>query len=89
MITLYSQKVASSVSQRQWPLNLVGLYVRVKGPHLLFQVTCRSSDHVFFEKRNVSTNGRPQKLAGDIKHRNTHKSKAFFVTQKILTFVAD
>ena len=79
-------KGTSPVSQRQWPSNLVGLWVRVKGPHLLFQVTCRSSDHVLFEKRHVSTNARPQNSAGDIKHRKTHKSKAFFVIQKILTF---
>ena len=26
------------------------------------------------------------KFTGDIKHRKTHKSKAFFVIQKILTF---
>ena len=46
VITLYLQKGASPISQRQWPLNLVGLWVRVKGPHLLFQVTCWSSYYV-------------------------------------------
>ena len=86
VITLYSQKGASPVSQCQWPSNLVGLWVRVKGPHLLFQVTCQSCDHEPFETRHVSTNARPKKSAGDIKHRKTHKSKAFFVIQKILTF---
>ena len=80
--TLYEQKGASPVSQRQLPLNLVGLWSRVKGPHLLFQVTCRSSDHVVFEKRHVSTNARPQNSAGDMKHRKTHKSEAFFCYSK-------
>ena len=55
VITLYSQKEASPVSQRQWPSNLVGLWVRVKEPHLLFQVNCRSSDRVLFEKHLIST----------------------------------
>ena len=88
VIMLYSQKGASPVSQRQWQLRLVGLWVRVKNLliHLLFQVTCRSSDHVHFEKRHVSTNGRPYNSAGDIKHKKTHKSKAFFVIQNISTF---
>ena len=58
VLTLYSQKSTSPVSQRQWPLNSVGLWVRVKGPHLLFQVTGRSSDHLPFEKRHVSPNAR-------------------------------
>ena len=39
-----------------------------------------------FEKHHVSTNARPQNSVGDIKHRKTHKSKAFFVIQKILSF---
>ena len=86
VITLYSQKGASPVSQRQWPSNLVGLWVRVKEPHLLFQVTCRSSDRVLFEKRHLSTNPGLQNSTGDIKHRKTYKSKAFFVIQKIVTF---
>ena len=64
MITLCSQKGASSTLQRQWPPNIVGLWVMVKGPHLIFQVTCRSSDHVLFEKRHLSTNARPQNSAG-------------------------
>ena len=84
VITSFSQKCASSVSQRQWPLNLVGLWVRVKRPHILW--ICRSSDHVLFEKRHVSTNARPQNSAGYIKHRKTHKSKASFVIQKISKF---
>ena len=58
----------------------------MKRPHLLFQVTYRSSDHVLFEKRHVFTNARPQNSAGDIKHSETQKSNAFFVIQKILTF---
>ena len=58
----------------------------MKGPHLLFQVTCRSIDHVSFEKRHVFTNARPQNSAGVTKHRKTHKSKAFFVIQNILAF---
>ena len=82
VITLYSQKGASSVSQRQWPSSLVGLWFRVKGSHLLFQVAWRSSDHVFFEKRHVSTKARPQNSAGDIKHRKTHKSKAFLLFKR-------
>ena len=63
VITLYSQKCTSPVSQRQWPLKLVGLWVRVKRLHLLFQVTFRPSDHVVFEKRHVSTNARSQNSA--------------------------
>ena len=86
VITLYSQKEATPVLQRQWLFNLVGLWVRVKEPHLLFQVTCRSSDRVLFEKRHLSTNPGLQNSTGDIKHRKTYKSKAFFVIQKILTF---
>ena len=74
MITLYSQKGAS-----QWLPNLIGLWVRVKGPRLLFQVTFPSSDHVLFEKRHASTSPKPQNSAGDIKHEKTQKSKAFFV----------
>ena len=53
------RKGASSFSHRQWPSNFVGLWVRVKGHYLLFQVTCWSSDHVLFEKHE-STNARPQ-----------------------------
>ena len=85
-ITLYSLKGTSPVSELQWPLRLVGLWVKVKWPHQLFQVTCWSSNHVIFEKRDVSTNARRHNLAGDIKHRKTQKSKTFFVTQKVLTF---
>ena len=59
---------------------------RVERPHLLFQVTCRSSDHVLFGKRHGSTNKKLQNAAGDIKHRKTHKSKTFFVIQKIFKF---
>ena len=72
VITLYLQNRTSPVSQRQWPSSLVGLWVRVKESYLLFQVTCRSSDRVLFEKRHVSTNGREQNSAGDIKHRKTY-----------------
>ena len=68
-----------TIDQSQWPLTLVGLWVRVKGPHLLFQVAYWSRDQVLFEKRHVYTNDRPQNSAGDIKHRKTHKWKAFFV----------
>ena len=57
----------------------------MKGPHLHFQLTCRSRDYVSFEKRHVSTEARPQNSAGDTKHGKTHKSKAFFVIQKALT----
>ena len=46
VITFYSRKGTSPVSQRQWPLNLVGLRVRVKVPHLLFQVTSSSVHQV-------------------------------------------
>ena len=56
VITLYSQKGASPFSQRQWSSNLVELWVRVKGSHLLLQVTCRSSDHVLFQKRHCYLN---------------------------------
>ena len=61
----------------------------MKGPHLLFQVTYRSSDHVLFEKRHVSTNAGPQNSDGYIKHRKTHTPKAFFVVQKIFKFDSD
>ena len=85
-VPLYSQKCASPVSQRQWPLNFVGLWVRVKRPHLLFQVTCRSSDQVLFEKRHVTINARPQNL--DIsKHRKTHKSKLFLLFKRYLNWI--
>ena len=73
VITLYSQKGESPVSQHQWPLNLVGLWVRVKGPHPFVEVTFRSSDHVLFEKRHVSTNARPENSAGDMKQKNPQK----------------
>ena len=82
VITLYSQKVASLFSQRQWPSNLVGLWVRKKEPHLLFQVKCRSSDRVLFEKRHVSTNAGLQNSVGDIKHRKAYKSKAFLLFKR-------
>ena len=78
VIALYSQKDSSSVSQCQWPLNLVGLRVRVKEPHLLSHVTCGSNDHVLFEKRHVSTNARPQNSAGDTKHIKTLKNFVFY-----------
>ena len=56
------------------------------GSHLLFQVTCISSDHVLFEKREVPTNARPYNSAGDMKHRKTHKLKASLVIQNTLPF---
>ena len=87
VIMLYSQKGASPFSQHQWPLNLIRLWVRLKKPHLLFQVTFRSiDDHALFEKYHAFTNARSQNSAGDIKHRKIHKLKSFFVIQKILTF---
>ena len=86
MIKLYSQKGASPVWQRQWKSNLVGSWVKVKGPHLLVQVSSWSSDHSLFKKLHVSTNAKPQNSAGDSKHRKTHKSKAYFIIQIILTF---
>ena len=67
-------------------LNLVGLWVTIKGPHLLFRVTCQSNDLLLFENRHVSPNARQQNSSGDIKHRKSHKSKAFFVIQKIVIF---
>ena len=90
VITLYLQKGASPVSQRQLPLNLIGLWVRVKGPNLLFQVTCPSSEHFLFEKRHVSTNPRQSNIeisSRSVIHAKSQKSKAFsFVIQKMLTF---
>ena len=77
VITLYLQKSASPVLQRQWPSNLVGLWLRVKEPHLLFQVNCRSSDRVLFEKHRVFTNAGLQNWAGDIKQKNL-RIKSFF-----------
>ena len=71
VIPLYLQKGASPVSQRQWPLNLIRLWVRVKGSYLLFQVTCWPSDHVLFEKHQVSIKARSQNSAGVIKQRKT------------------
>ena len=75
VIALYSQKGVSSILQHQWPLNLVMLWVRVKGPHLLFQVTCQSSDYVLIKKCHVSTKARPQNSAGDVKHRKVTNQK--------------
>ena len=86
LTTLYSKEGVSPVSQRQWSFNLVGLWVRVKGSHQFYQVIRRSSHHVFFDKRHVSNNARPQNSTGGIKHRKNCKPKAFFVIQKILTF---
>ena len=83
VITLFSQKDGSPFSQRQWPLNLVGLWVRVKGSYVPFQVNCRSSDNLLFEKRHVYTKAMPKNSAGDIKHRKTHKPTDFFVIQEI------
>ena len=54
----------------------------LKVSHLLIQVTCQSLDHVIFEKLHVSTNGRSQNSAGDIKHRETRKSKVFLYHSK-------
>ena len=86
VITVYLHKGASLVSQRQWQLKLVGLWVRVKRPHLLFQVTYRSSDHVHFEKHHLSTNASHWTQLEMSNYRKTHKSKAFFVIQKISKF---
>ena len=77
VIKLHPQKGASPVSQYQWLLNLVGLYDRVKGPHLLFQVTSWSSDHVLFEKRHVHTSARSQNSVEEMKHTETHKFLIF------------
>ena len=55
----------------------------VKGPHLLFQVTCQSSNHVIFEKRHVSANAKPQNSARDIKDRKSHKAKAFLLFKRL------
>ena len=82
VITLYSQKGASPVSQRQWQPDLVGLWDRVKGHHLFFQVTCRSSDHVLFEKHHVSTNSRPQNSAGDMEKWKNPQIKSLFCYSK-------
>ena len=82
VIKLYSQKGASPGSQRQWPSNLVGLWVRVKEPHLLFQVNCRSSDCVLFEKRHVSTNAGLQNSVGNIKHRKLTNQKLFLLFKR-------
>ena len=49
-----------------------------KGAPSNLSITCQSSDHVLFEKRHVFTNAKSQNSAADIKHRKTHKSKAFF-----------
>ena len=54
----------------------------MKGTHLVFQVTCQSRNHVLFEKRLASTDARPQNSAGDIKHRKTHKLKAFLLFKR-------
>ena len=85
VITLYSQKCLSPVSQWQWSLNLVGLWARAKRPNLLYQVTCRSSDHVLL--RNflypLTQGHRPQL---DISNKKTPKWKDFFVIWKIFKF---
>ena len=82
VITLYSQKGASPVLQRQGPSNLVGLWVRAKEPHLLFEVNCRSSDRVLFEKWHVSTNAELQKWAGDIKIEKLTNQKLFLLFKR-------
>ena len=82
VITLSSQKGASPVSQRQWPSNLVGLWVRVKEPHVLFKVNCQSSDRVLFQKRHVSNNVGLQNSVGYIKHRKTYRSKSFLLFKR-------
>ena len=74
------------MDQHQLPSDSVGLWVRMKGACLVCQVTCQSSDQVFFEGFHVSTNARSQNIAGGIKHRKTHKSKASHAIQKILAF---
>ena len=86
VITLYSQKGASpmTISQRQWPLNLVELWVRKKGPHLLFQITCRSSDQVLFEKRHVSTNARPQVSQLEISNIEKFTNQKLFLYSKVI-----
>ena len=87
-IMLYSRKGASPVSQHQCPSNLVGLWLRVKWSQLLFQVTCRSSDHVLFEKRHVSTKARLQDSSEDIKHRKATNQKLFCYSKDINTWFA-
>ena len=91
VITWYAKKALSPPSLGQWPPILARCDLRcdlvtVKAPHLLFQVTCRSSDHVLFEKLHVFTNARPQNSVGNTKHRKTHEWKVFLVIQKMLTF---
>ena len=86
VITLYSLKGSSLVSQRQWLSNFVGLWVRLKEPHLLFQVNCRSSDCALLEKvmYPLTQGYRTQLEISNIK--KLINQKLFFVIQKILSF---
>ena len=86
VITSYSQKETSPVSQRQWPSKLVGLWVRVKEPHLLFPVNFNQVIACFL--RNVMyplTQGYRTQLELSNIEKLTNQ-KLFFVIQKILTF---
>ena len=85
VIMLYWQKGASPVSQRQWTLNLVRLWVRVKGHHLLSQVTCWSSDHMhlrmlFYDVMYPLTQDYRTQL--EISNRKTYKLKAFLLFKR-------
>ena len=59
-------------------------YVEGNAPTLSSNLLIKWS--VLFEKRHVSTKGRPQNSAWNIKHRQNHKLKAFPGIQKIAAF---
>ena len=75
------------ISSFTMPITIKLGRVRVKRPHFLFQVTYQSIDHMVFEKRHVFTNARPQNSAEYIKHRKTHKSKAFLLIKRYLNHI--
>ena len=58
-----------------------------KGPYLHFQLTCRTRDHVLFEKTHEFTDARPQNSAGDTKHRYLTNQKLFLLFKRILSWI--
>ena len=81
VITLYPQKGASPVSQRQWLSNLVGLWVRWRTPPKI-QLTSRSRDYVFFEKRHVSTDAKATELSWRYQTQKISRIKSLFCYSK-------
>ena len=76
---IFAKRCISSITM---PMTIKLGMVRVKESQLLTEVTCRSSDHLLFEKRHVSTNARPQNSAGDIKYRKLTNQKLFLLLKR-------